>query len=93
MRLHVLAHHGNHEVEKTDGLDESETQNGVREELATERRVAGNTLEEGSEDKTDTDTSFNDRLVKMMVEKRENRLCAEGASKDSGELTYHHRDQ
>lgn len=51
-----LGHEGNHEVEKTDGLDESETQNGVREELATESRVAGNAVEEGGEDETDTDT-------------------------------------
>ena len=52
-----LGHEGNHEVEKTDGFDESETQNGVREELASESRVAGNTVQEGSEDETDTDTS------------------------------------
>jgi len=56
-RLDVLAHHGNHEVEETDSLDESETQNGVGEELATERWVAGNSLEESSENETDTDTS------------------------------------
>lgn len=52
-----LGHEGNHEVEKTDGLDESETKNGIGEELATESGVAGNTVEEGSEDETDTDTS------------------------------------
>lgn len=40
----------------TDGLDESETQNGVGEQLATEGRVAGNTVQEGSENETDTDT-------------------------------------
>jgi hypothetical protein len=52
-----LGHEGNHEIEKTDGLDEGETQNGVGEELAAEGGVAGNTVEEGSEDEADTDTS------------------------------------
>lgn len=55
-RLDVLAHHGNHQVEQTDGFDESETQNGVGEELTTQSRVAGDTEEEGTEDETDTDT-------------------------------------
>lgn len=41
----------------TDSLDEGETKNGVGEELATERRVAGNSLDEGGENQTDTDTS------------------------------------
>ena len=54
--LRELGHEGNHEIEKTDGLDESETQNGVGEKLATESRVAGNTVDEGSEDETNTDT-------------------------------------
>jgi hypothetical protein len=35
---------------QTDGFDESETQDSVGEELATERRVAGNGREKGSED-------------------------------------------
>lgn len=55
-RLDVLAHHGNHQVEQTNGFDESETQNGVGEELTTQSRVAGDTEEEGTEDETDTDT-------------------------------------
>lgn len=29
MNLHIFAHHGNHEIEQTDSLNESETQNGV----------------------------------------------------------------
>ena len=51
-----LGHEGNHEVEETDGLDEGKAQNGVREELATERGVAGDSVDEGSEDETNTDT-------------------------------------
>jgi hypothetical protein len=54
--LGKLGHEGNHQVEKTNGLDESETKNGVGEELATEGGVAGNTVEKGGEDETDTDT-------------------------------------
>lgn len=55
-RLDVLAHHGNHEIEETHGLDEGETKNGVGEELTTQSGVAGDTHEESSEDETDTDT-------------------------------------
>ena len=55
-KTYELGHEGNHQVEKTNGLDKGETQNGIREELATESGVAGNTVEEGSEDETDTNT-------------------------------------
>jgi hypothetical protein len=55
-RLSELGHEGNHQVEETNGLDEGETQNGVREELAAEGGVAGDTVDEGGEDETDTDT-------------------------------------
>ena len=54
--LQELGHHSNHEIEKTDGFDESETQNGVREELITQAWVTGNGLQERSEDETDTNT-------------------------------------
>lgn len=55
-RLHELGHHGNHEVEKTDGLDEGETKNGVGEELATHAGVAADSKDESTENDTDTDT-------------------------------------
>lgn len=54
--LHVLAHHGNHEIEETDGLNECETENGVLEELTTHGWVASHGHDESSEDETDTDT-------------------------------------
>ena len=56
IRLDVLAHHGNHQVEQTNGFDEGKTQNGVREELTTEGRVTGDTEQESAEHETDTDT-------------------------------------
>jgi hypothetical protein len=46
-----------HEREQTSGLSEGETQDGVLEELTPEGRVAGNTLDEATENRSDTDTS------------------------------------
>jgi hypothetical protein len=46
-----------HEREKTSGLSEGETQDGVLEELTPEGGVAGNTLDEATENRSDTDTS------------------------------------
>ena len=46
-----------HEREKTSSFGKGETENGVLEELAPEGRVAGNTLDEASENRADTDTS------------------------------------
>jgi hypothetical protein len=40
--LHVLAHHGDHEVEQPYSLHKGETQNGVRKQLTTHARVTGN---------------------------------------------------
>lgn len=56
VNTYELGHEGNHQVEKTNGFDESETQNGVREKLATEGGVAGDTVKKGGENETDTDT-------------------------------------
>ena len=46
-----------HEREQTSGLSEGETENGVLEELTPEGRVAGNTLDETTENRANTDTS------------------------------------
>lgn len=48
---------GHHEREKTSGLSEGETQDGVLEELTPEGRVTGNTLDEATENRSDTNTS------------------------------------
>ena len=45
-----------HEREETSGLSEGETQDGVLEELTPEGRVAGNTLDEATENRSDTNT-------------------------------------
>jgi hypothetical protein len=46
-----------HEGEEASGFSEGETENGVLEKLTPEGRVAGDTLDEGTENRTDTDTS------------------------------------
>jgi hypothetical protein len=56
MNLHVLAHHGNHEIEQTDSLNEGKTQNSVREELSSHAWVAGNGHQESCEHHADTDS-------------------------------------
>jgi len=45
---------GHHEGEQTSGFGEGESQNGVGEELSTQSRVASNTSDEGSENRSDT---------------------------------------
>ena len=47
---------GHHEREKTSSFGESETQNSVLKELTPEGRVAGNTLDEATENRSDTNT-------------------------------------
>jgi hypothetical protein len=46
-----------HEGEEASSLGEGETENGVLEELTPKGGVAGDTLDEGTENRTDTDTS------------------------------------
>jgi len=48
---------GHHEREKTSSFSKGETEDGVLEELTPEGRVAGNTLDEATENRADTDTS------------------------------------
>jgi len=55
--LSKLGHESNHQVEQTNGLDEGKAQDGVREQLASQGRVAGRGADQGGEDKTDTDAS------------------------------------
>merc|ERR1712086_1112116 len=45
---------GNHQTEKTHGLGQGETQNGVGEELRLQRWVAGVANDEGAENCSDT---------------------------------------
>ena len=52
----VEEHEGHHEGEETSSFGESETQDGVLEELATKGRVAGDTLDQTAEDRADTRT-------------------------------------
>jgi hypothetical protein len=47
---------GHHEREKTSSFGEGETENGVLEELTPEGGVAGNTLDEATENRSDTNT-------------------------------------
>lgn len=51
-----FGHEGNHEVEQTNGLDESKAENGVREELEAHAGIAGNASDECREYKADADT-------------------------------------
>lgn len=48
---------GHHESEETSSFSEGETQNGVLEELTPEGWVAGDTLDESTEDRSNTNTS------------------------------------
>jgi hypothetical protein len=53
----VKEQEGHHEREQAGGFSEGETQDGVLEELTTEGRVAGDTLDEATEHGSDTNTS------------------------------------
>ena len=55
LNLNILAHHGNHEVEQANGLDEGESQNGVREQLTPQAGIARHGHQQGGEDESDTD--------------------------------------
>ena len=54
MEAYIFRHEGNHEIEETNGLDESKPENGICEELATQGRVARDGVKEGAEDEADT---------------------------------------
>ena len=85
--LNVLAHHGNHQVEKTNSLNESETQNGVGEELTTHGWVTGDSGEEGSENETDTEKMLEFCAVDDGTYCSEVRIvydCARSYSPDTG---------
>jgi hypothetical protein len=58
MRLcDVEEQEAHHESEQTSSFSESETQDGILEELTPQRWVARNTLDQSTENSSDTDTS------------------------------------
>jgi hypothetical protein len=50
---------GNHQCEQSGSLSESESENGVGEELSTHGRVSRDTSDQSTEDRTDTSSRSN----------------------------------
>ena len=49
-----LRHHSNHQIKQPNSLHERKTQNRIREKLSTERRVTSGSIDQSSEDETDS---------------------------------------
>jgi hypothetical protein len=54
--LDVLAHHSNHQIKQTNSLNESESQNGIREQLSSHGWVTSHSHQQGGKHHSDSDT-------------------------------------